>query len=147
AGQVTSFAPRTSLARSTTGSFAFWNPAAAFDGSGNIVVAWALSDGATNEVDQSQAQVSDGIFTSPAPVATAVGGISWTDIGSLASGQIVLVYTTGSSTQQAWGALRPNGPKGTAFGAAMQISAISGSTITQSGLVLATQGNDAFVDW
>jgi hypothetical protein len=151
AGPATSFPLGTSIASSTAGAFAFFTTASAFDTSGNVVVAWGLSAGGVSEVDQSQAAAATGAFTAPATVASAVGGNPYVAMGSLASGQIVLVYTTydsGTSTNQVWGTLRPTGPTGTAFNAATQISAISGSSIDQSpGLSLAPQGNDAFVDW
>jgi hypothetical protein len=147
AGQATSFGTKTSVATSTASPNAFWAPGAAFDGSGNVVMAWGLTGGSSTEVDQSQASVASGGFSPPALVASTGTGVPYVAMGSLASGQLVLVYTAGtSSATQVWGALRPNGPLGTAFGAATQISAIS-SAILEAPPMLATQGNDAFVDW
>jgi hypothetical protein len=147
AGQATLFSTKASVATSTASPNAFWTPGAAFDGSGNVVMAWGQSTGSSTEVHQSQASVADGAFSPPTLVASAGTGAPYAAMGSLASGQIVLVYVTGSGTlQQAWGALRPTGPKGTAFAAGTQISAISGSILEQQPRV-APQGNDAFVDW
>jgi PKD domain len=152
AGTTTSFATGTSLASSTSGAFAYWDPTTAFDGSGNAVIAWAFNPTTSFEIDQAQVPVANGAVTPVTPVstqATSLGAqVPYLSMASLSSGAVVIAYSSSDNTQVS-AAIRPNGALGTAFGTSTQISDVPGSstTIDEDSIQIATSGGDAFVSW